>query len=170
MVHLVSMSETEFQQYLAIAVPLYAQEHVRSGRWSEREALQRAQQEFDELLTDGLNTKDQYFFSIVDEQTAMRVGILWFEIHSRKEEPSVYVYDVFVYEQYRRRGYGEQAFRAMETKAHQLGLKTVAVHAFGHNYAARAMYEKLGYIITNLTMVKTLDTLVLHPSNGNQSP
>ena len=157
MVHLVSMDEAEFQQYRAFAVPQYAQEHVRSGRWSEGEALQRAQQEFDEVLTEGLNTQNQYFFSIVDEQTATRVGMLWFAIHSRKEEPSAYVYDVLVYDQYRRRGFGEQAFRAMETKVRELGLKTIALHVFGHNHAARAMYEKLGYAITNLMMAKTLD-------------
>jgi RimJ/RimL family protein N-acetyltransferase len=152
------MSETELQQYLDVAVPQYAQEHVRSGRWSKREALERAQQEFDEVLTDGLNTKDQYFFSIVDEQTATRVGVLWFAIHSRKEEPSAYVYDLLIYEPYRHQGYGKQALRAIEAKAYELGLKTVALHIFGHNHAARAMYEKLGYVTTNLTMVKALNT------------
>lgn len=158
MVHLAFMSETEFQLYLAIAIPQYAQEQVRAGRWSEREALQRAQQELDEVLSEGLNTKDQYFFSIVDEQTATKVGMLWFAIHSRKEEPSAYVYDLLIYEPYLRQGYGKQALQAMETKAHELELKTIALHVFGHNHAARMMYEKFGYVISNLTMVKVLDT------------
>ncbi len=51
---------------------------------------------------------------------------------------------------------GEQAFQALEIKVRELGLHTIALHVFGHNHAARAMYEKLGYITTNVQMLKTV--------------
>jgi len=61
------MDEAEFQNYLKESIPEYAQEHVKAGRWSAEEALQRATEECEEILTDGLHTKNQYLFSIVDE-------------------------------------------------------------------------------------------------------
>ena len=38
------------------------------------------------------------------------------------------------------------------------GLETLALHVFGHNPGARALYEKLGYEITNINMAKHLRT------------
>ena len=160
MVRLEPMTETEYQEYIAEGIPQYAQEHVKAGRWSAEEALQRATEEFDEILPDGLQTKNQYFFSIVDEQAATKVGMLWFAVRNRGQKPIAYIFDVIVAENYRHRGYGEQAFRELETKVQDLGIQTISLHVFGHNHAARAMYEKLGYILTNIQMSKTLDTTV----------
>ena len=156
MVRLEPMNEAEFQNYLKVSIPEYAQEHVKAGRWSAEEALQRAKEEYDEVMPDGLQTKDQHVFSIVDERTATKVGMLWFAVHIRGQKSSAYVFDVIIAENYRRRGYGEQAFRALEEKVHELGIGTISLHVFGHDHAARAMYEKLGYVPTNITMSKTL--------------
>ncbi|MEO8970126.1 MAG: GNAT family N-acetyltransferase [Ktedonobacteraceae bacterium] len=156
MIRLQPMNETEYQEYLAVAIADYAQEHVKAGRWNTENALQKATQEYADILTEGLHTRDQYFFTIVDEQTATNVGMLWFAATERANEPVAFVYDVVVYEQFRRHGYGEEAFLAMETKVRELGLEKIGLHVFGHNHAARAMYEKLGYVVTNVTMSKSL--------------
>ena len=157
MVRLQPMNETEYQEYLAVSIANYAQEHVKAGRWSPEQALQKATQEYADILTEGLHTRDQYLFTIVDEQTGTTVGILWFATTERANESVAFVYDVIIYEQFRRQGYGEQAFQAMETKVRELGLKKIGLHVFGHNHAARAMYEKLGYVVTNVHMSKSLD-------------
>ena len=158
MIRLEPMTEAEYQQYLAENIPLYALEHVKAGRWSPEEALQRAEEEYQQFLPDGLHTKDQYFFSIVDEQIGAKVGILWFAIRHRGQKPMAFVFDVIVAENYQRRGYGTQAFYALEERVRDLGIQTISLHVFGHNHAARAMYEKLGYIPTNIQLSKTLDT------------
>ncbi len=156
MIRLVPMNETDFQAYLAFAIPDYAQEHVQSGRWSAEEALEQAQKQYQQLLPDGLQSKQQYFYSLQDEQQASKVGMLWFALEERGKAPIVFVYDVMIYEQFRRRGYGEQAFRAIESIARELGATNITLHVFGHNIAARAMYEKLGYAPTNIVMTKPL--------------
>ncbi|HVB22597.1 MAG TPA: GNAT family N-acetyltransferase [Ktedonobacteraceae bacterium] len=161
MILLQPMNETEYQEYLDVAIANYAQEHVRAGRWNAEDALQKATQEYADILTDGLHTKNQYLFTLVDEvdeQTATNVGMLWFAATERAGERGAFVYDVNIYEPFRRCGYGEQAFLAMETKARELGLKKIGLHVFGHNHAARAMYEKLDYVTTNVQMSKSLDT------------
>lgn len=156
MIHLQPMNETEYQEYLAVAIADYAQEHVKAGRWTSADALQEARKEYLALLPDGVRSKNQYLFTIVDTETGAKVGMLWFAATERANEPVAFVYDIKIDEQFRRHGYGEQAFLAMETKVRELGLNKIGLHVFGHNHAAIAMYEKLGYIITNITMSKSL--------------
>ena len=38
-----------------------------------------------------------------------------------------------------------------------MGLHKMGLHVFGHNLAARALYEKLGYVPVNINMEKQLD-------------
>jgi ribosomal protein S18 acetylase RimI-like enzyme len=45
---------------------------------------------------------------------------------------------------------------ALEVKARELGLATLSLHVFVFNHEARALYEKLGYAITNINMSKAL--------------
>ena len=64
--------------------------------------------------------------------------------------------DIQIYEAYRRRGYGEQAFKAKEDKAQAIGVTTIALHLFADNHPARAMYQKLGYAGTDTAMAKDI--------------
>lgn len=72
------MTEDEFVAYLQWAIPDYAQDNVRSGSWSESEALQKSEDQFRELLPQGLHTPDRYHFSIRDPELNRNVGMLWF--------------------------------------------------------------------------------------------
>ena len=156
MIHLIPMNETTYQAYLSTAIAEYAQDHVDAGNWTAESALDLATQQYRELLPEGLNSKDQYLFSIEDEVTQTIVGMLWFAVMEHGGRKGAYVFDIKIDEAFRRRGYGEQAFQALETKVRELGLHTIALHVFGHNHPARAMYEKLGYVTTNVQMMKTI--------------
>lgn len=46
--------------------------------------------------------------------------------------------------------------KQIELKAKELRLKEIGLHVFGHNKAARGLYEKLGYVETNIKMEKSL--------------
>ncbi len=78
-------------------------------------------------------------FIIEDEATQILVGMLWFAVMEHGGHKGAYVFDIKIDEAFRRRGYGEQAFQALETKVRELGLHTIALHVFGHNHPARAM-------------------------------
>jgi ribosomal protein S18 acetylase RimI-like enzyme len=68
----------------------------------------------------------------------------------------IFVFDIQVYDDYRRRGYGSQAFGLMEDQALEMGITTISLHVHKHNQPARAMYEKLGYAGPPDRMVKVL--------------
>lgn len=158
MVKLVPMSADEFTAYLAKAVAGYAEEHVKAGNWSADEALQKSEKEFHGLLPDGVASKDNYLYIITDAESGAKVGILWIARMERKPAPFAFVYDVEIDEAYRRMGYGSQAFSALEDKVKSLGLNEIRLHVFGHSHGARAMYEKLGFVATNIQMSKKIES------------
>ncbi len=151
---LVPMQAAELASYLRDAVPAYAREKVRSGQWSEAEAPRLAHETFAKLLPNGLATPDQHLFTIEHDGDA--VGMVWIAARARGDERIAYVNDVVVFEGHRRRGYATWAFEALEREVRSLGLAGIALHVFGHNTAAIALYEKLGYAPTNINRYKRL--------------
>ena len=154
MISLVPMNAEEFLAYVAEAVPAFAREKVESGQWSEDSSLRLAQQGFDELLPQGLATPDNHLFTIRDSASQASVGMLWIAIQQRAGENVAYVYDVLVQPEFQRSGYATLAFAALEAEAVSRGLSGIALHVFGHNAAAIALYRKLGFQPTNINMFK----------------
>jgi ribosomal protein S18 acetylase RimI-like enzyme len=152
------MTETEFQAYLEEDIQRYAEEHVKAGNWHPSEALEKSRREHQQLLPEGLASRNQYLFSIVNEELGARVGIIWFAINAERPRPSAFIYDFVIFAEYRRRGYGTQALAAMEEQVRALGAETIALHVFGHNHIAQALYKKTGYEVTGLHMTKQLNT------------
>jgi ribosomal protein S18 acetylase RimI-like enzyme len=157
MVWLQRMSEADYQAYLDKAVRNYAQEHVAAGNWLAEEALERAKKQYDDLLPQGTATENQFLFNVMAEAEIEPVGMLWFAAEKREGALKAFLYDIEIYESFRRRGYGEGALLALEEKVRALGLTTISLHVFGHNHSARALYKKHGYVETNVIMAKTLD-------------
>jgi ribosomal protein S18 acetylase RimI-like enzyme len=44
----------------------------------------------------------------------------------------------------------------LENVAREKGVEKIGLHVFGHNAAARALYQKVGYIETNVNMSKKI--------------
>ncbi|NLG52183.1 MAG: GNAT family N-acetyltransferase [Chloroflexi bacterium] len=155
-VRLVPMDDGDWRDYLEFAVGNYAEEKVRAGNWPADQALQLSRQAFQSLLPSGRATRDQHFYTILDDE-GNKAGYVWLGVLREGDEPSAYLYDFLVFEQYRRRGIGTAALQAAEAKAREMGLKKMGLHVFGHNLAARGLYEKLGYVPVNINMEKSLD-------------
>jgi ribosomal protein S18 acetylase RimI-like enzyme len=154
-VRLDPMTAAEYGRYLEPAIREYAHEKVISGEWEQHEALDLSRTDHARLLPDGLATHDQLLFTVRDEATEQRVGILWLALRRRGVKVEAYVYDVAIDEEMRGRGYGRATMLACLDAARKLGAETVGLHVFGHNAAARALYASLGFEPTNIRM--TLD-------------
>jgi RimJ/RimL family protein N-acetyltransferase len=156
MVRLAPMTEAEYQTYLGISVREYAGEKVQAGNWQPEEALERSAQEFQRLLPEGVTTRDQYLYTIEDPMLEKKAGMIWLARIRQGTKPIMFIYDFRIDGPFRRKGYGEQALRAAEDQARALELDAIALHVFGFNHGARALYEKPGYEITNINMAKKL--------------
>ena len=157
MIQLRPMTPAEFETWLAASIQTYADEKVRAGAYAAANAIERSTQDHQHLLPQGLATPDNYLYHIVaipePAGTSMVVGVTWLAVPPW-QPPMTFIYDIEIYPEHRRHGYASQALAALEDKTRALGLGTIALHVFGHNHAARALYEKLGYEITDLQMVK----------------
>jgi ribosomal protein S18 acetylase RimI-like enzyme len=151
------MTEGEFFAFATEAVPAYAADKVASGQWSKDEALELSRKSFDELLPLGLATPDNYLFTIRDSTEQAGVGMLWIAVQDRGGKRIAYVYDISVKPQHQREGYATRALLALEDKVRSLGLSGIALHVFGHNAVAHALYVKLGYQPTNISMFKAIE-------------
>jgi len=154
-IDLVPMTQAEFEAWLPVAIATYASETAASGRWTREESAERSRQEHERLLPQGLATPNHQLWSITRASDHKPVGVLWIEAQ-QSPVPTAFIYNVEIYPEYRRRGYAEQAMTNLEDAARRMGLRQIRLHVFGHNSAARPLYEKLGYEPTNIMMAKQL--------------
>jgi ribosomal protein S18 acetylase RimI-like enzyme len=152
MIQLIPMQQEDFEAYLERDIREYAEEHVRNGNWKPEEALERSRKEHEQLLPDGLRSKNQYLFSIIDVAGDQKLGMLWVNV----ENNQAFVYDFRIDESQRGKGYGKQALRALDEKLKQMNVESVALHVFGDNLVAQELYKKMGYQITGIHMRKML--------------
>lgn len=148
------MTELEFRAFRERSIPDYAQDKIQAGSWGAEEALEKSRQAHSGLLPQGLSTPDQHLFKIELDRQA--VGDLWLALEGRPDHRKGFIYDVFVESPYRRRGLAEAALRLLEGEAFRLGARSLSLHVFGFNGAARALYEKLGYEVTDVNMSKAI--------------
>jgi RimJ/RimL family protein N-acetyltransferase len=154
MITLRAMTEEEFVAFLDQSVPEYASEKVKAGNWTPEEALERSREDHAKLLPEGLASPNQHLYTIEFEGSP--VGRVWLSVDRQTAGGAGFIYDLLVAEPFRRQGIAVEAMRLLETEALDLGVNSLALHVFGYNLAARALYEKLGYEITNINMSKKL--------------
>ena len=150
------MSTAEYSSWIVEAIPKYAAGKVKSGQWSQEASVDLSTREYNELLPQGLETLDNHFFTIFDHR-AQAVGMLWFAVKTKFDARVAYVLDVSVRPERRRQGYAYRAFIDLEKEVRKLGLAGIALHVFGYNTSAQALYAKLGFYPTNVNLYKAVE-------------
>lgn len=147
------ISDHEYTRWLEAVIPGYAEDKVASGQWPAESALELSRKEYAELLPKGKNTENNHILSVLGTGGEV-VGTLWFVEKERAGRRIAYVYDIHVALEHRRQGHAFRAFQALEPVVAGRGLSGIALHVFGHNREARALYRKLGYVATNINLYK----------------
>lgn len=148
------MTQPEFDAFLARSIPEYAADNVRAGYWAESEALERSRKEFERFLPQGLQSPDHYLFTVYDDGTP--VGVIWMKANLERPIKSGFIFELYIDESQRGKGYGKQAMLLIEDQARALGLESIGLHVFAVNEVARNLYERVGYEVTSLNMAKKL--------------
>ena len=148
------MSRQVYDAWAERSTQEYAAGHVAAGNWPVEGAVERARAEFTGLLPDGPQTRGQTLWSIQD--AGQHVGMLW--VGPRPGVPdALWIWDIEIEPEARGRGYGQAALEALHIWAREQGYRRVGLHVFGSNEVARRLYERTGYVITDVTMEKRLD-------------
>jgi ribosomal protein S18 acetylase RimI-like enzyme len=151
---LVPMTQSELEVFLERTIPEYAEDKVRAGHWAESEALERSRKEFADELPQGLQTRNNYLYTLYDGDNA--VGLIWMRANVDRPTNDGFILELYVEENYRGKGYGKQIMLLIEEKARGLGLKAIGLHVFGSNKIAQNLYKAVGYEVTSVNMSKTL--------------
>jgi ribosomal protein S18 acetylase RimI-like enzyme len=159
MVKLKPMTQKEFKLFLERDIRAYAEENVKACYWSEAEAIDKSRKEHVNLLPDGLASKDHHLFTIQDAE-GRAVGVIWMKASLDSPRRSGFIFNLEIDEQYRGQGYATQAMLELEKVARAQGLEQLGLHVFAHNQIARGLYEKLGFMVSGLNMVKPLSAKI----------
>jgi ribosomal protein S18 acetylase RimI-like enzyme len=147
------LTDEEYAGYRARAVPLYADEMVRSRGLSPEEAEKNSATTFPATVADVLAEKGASISRVLtdDEQP---VGWLWL---APAGVDSLFVYDIEIDEPHRGRGLGRATMLAAEDVARAAGHRFVRLNVFGWNTSAQALYRSLGYRTDAIQMSKPLE-------------
>ncbi|HVF24423.1 MAG TPA: GNAT family N-acetyltransferase [Anaerolineales bacterium] len=151
---LIPMTQPEYEAFVERAIPEYAADNVRAGYWSESEALEKSREGYEKLLPNGLQTENQFLYTLYDASQA--VGMIWIRADLQSPVKNGFIFELHVDEKFRGKGYGKQAMLLIEEKARELGLKSLGLHVFAVNNIARNSYESVGYEVSSLNMAKKL--------------
>jgi ribosomal protein S18 acetylase RimI-like enzyme len=151
-VSLVRMTPERYATWRAHAIADYAAENVKAGHWAAAQALSLSEGQFSELLPNGLDTADQWLWSVVAE-SGDEVGILWV---ARRRPGHAFIFDIEMNPEQRGAGYGTAAMLALENWCRANGFASIGLHVFGHNDGAWRLYKRLGYKETSVQMEKRL--------------
>ncbi|HAV78644.1 MAG TPA: GNAT family N-acetyltransferase [Anaerolineae bacterium] len=152
---LIPMTQPEFDAFLERIIPDYAADNVRAGYWSEDEALEKSRKQTGSLLPQGLQTKNHYLYTLYDGDEA--VGMIWMRAELDRPVKSGFIFDVEVKDEYRGKGYGKHAMLLIEEKARELGITRMGLHVFAYNDVAKNLYERIGYKMSSMNMLKDLE-------------
>ena len=150
------MTPEEFVPYEDADVHHFAENMTQAGFWSTDEAFDKAKDLHARLLPKGIHTPDHLFFVIEENQHHGSIGVIWLFINRETEPPSGFLYDILVHTPFRGQGFGKQAMLALEQKALELGVTSLALNVFEDNTLAKALYTSLGYQVQSSNMRKLL--------------
>ena len=150
------MTKKEFQSYINTVIDELPKEFIRAGVRDQMKAIRQAKEQIERILPNGLETPNNFLYSILDKVTSNKVGVLWYEIREKEGIQHAFICDISINKNHRRKGYATQAFQVLEKEVKNKGISTIKLHVFGHNKPAITLYKKLGYKTTNVLMSKDL--------------
>jgi GNAT superfamily N-acetyltransferase len=151
------MREEEFGPWLERVTQEYAQDTARNKEISDASALEESKQSIVRVLPQGFATPAHEFEVAEDAGNGQRIGSLWYAREPRGEREVIWVYELFVEEPHRGRGFGRRLMELLEERARSTGIGRIGLNVFGDNTTARTLYESLGYQESARQMHKDLD-------------
>ena len=144
MLELKPMNQDQYNNYITYSKNNYAQEIIKSRGIGIEEAMQITNKEYDALLSEGLKSKNQYLYTIENDNNK-NIGIIWFSSVSNHGDNELFLYDIEINKEFRGKGYGRESMDLLESKVKEFNMHTISLHVFLHNKIACSLYNKIGY-------------------------
>lgn len=152
MVDFIKMSAAEFEGYKDFCINQYTVTYSNNLRISMEQAREISKRQINSMLSNGLNTKDNYLFNIVDKTRNEKIGTLWICI--REKQKDGYICDIRIDEAYQGKGYGKGTMKKIEEFLQEKGIYKAELDVFGDNKTAFELYKRMGYEVQAISMIK----------------
>jgi ribosomal protein S18 acetylase RimI-like enzyme len=149
------MTGDEYRSYVDEVQEAVVRELV--GTMPEEEARARAAGGIAQYLPEGVATP-LHTLVIVENAAGTPVGNAWVgpDPHRAEGADAAWLYDINVYPQARRSGYGSAILAEVEALVVRDGKTRLSLNVVGTNEAAIALYRKNGYAVTTMQMSKAI--------------
>mgnify|MGYP000058909124 CR=1 FL=1 len=151
---LIPMVEADYPAWRDHGIKAFATDKAQSG-YTPENALKLSEESYTSGLPAGLNTPDNYIFTIMNS-SKQPVGSLWFAVKEHYGKKTAFIYDIEINLAERGKGLGKATMLALEAEVKKLGINKIGLHVFAFNKTAHALYASLGYQTTDITMEKTI--------------
>lgn len=153
MVYLQKMTVNEFSSFKQQEIQSYAKEKQQTEHISLPKAINLAEDTFQSLLPNGIDTEENYLYTVQDENKTK--GHIWLATY--QENPEIaFIYDVLIYPPFQNQGLGTKTIVLAEQKMKKHGYKFLQLHVFGSNKRAIHVYKKLGLKAADIVMQKEI--------------
>ena len=139
------MTCEEFEVFYREGIEAYTRELAEELHMTYQNANQQAIQEFTDILPDGLQTENNFPMAIVEANGGETVGFVCVLHKGEQDKKMGYIYNFFVFEGKRRKGYATETLKMVEKKAMEAGCLVSILFVKDSNHGARALYHKCGY-------------------------
>ncbi|CAG9295962.1 GNAT family N-acetyltransferase [Celerinatantimonas diazotrophica] len=156
MVVLREMQQEEYPAYCQYFIDDYSQEIAQNYGHSIELAMDLAKKELHRSFPNGLQGSEHSLLCIdaqVDGQLK-HVGYLWHSMNAT--DKSTFIYDFFVSDEYRGRGYGTLAISALEKQLQEVGINQIKLRVAYQNERALKLYQEIGFVITGFNLSKNI--------------
>ncbi|RBO98364.1 N-acetyltransferase [Rossellomorea aquimaris] len=150
---LIEMTRHEFEQYFTDKIQRYSLVLSQNDYEVNGDFETKATNQLNNLLPNGIQTSGHYFFNINNELE--NIGCLWIEKDNAKK--SAFLYEIYILSEFRNMGYGTITMKKIEEWMREHELLFLKLHVFGSNNEARKLYERIGFEVAGVNMIKQVE-------------
>jgi len=140
------LTDEQVAFYLPHSQVGYVEDLVRAGAMDEATARRKAAADYADL---GIGSGTTYVAGYADVGGSEEwVGVIGWALKGfdGSDEPTLFIYDLEVFERFRRRGYGEALLAHAAAEARRAGARSVRLTVWEGNDGAKALYRRLGFV------------------------
>jgi len=146
MVSLYKMTEEYYDRfYKNYCIEELKKQCIENGYWSKNEANEKALQEQESVLKEGIKTSGNYLFCIYNELSKKIVGEIWLGELEKENMEIGFIFDIHINEDDRNKGYAKKAIIELEKIAKTIGFSKIRLHVFVINEYAIKAYLNSGF-------------------------
>lgn len=136
-------TEEEFNNWMEISKKKIIDDYMYIDDLTYEESYNKVMKQYVELLPDGYNSNNQYFFSL-DYLEHKNIGFSWFGVYDTLPEKAIFLADIMIDESFRSKGLGRKFLEYTQKILFEKGFVEIYLHVTKRNYA-KDLYKSLGY-------------------------